>query len=266
MKNEAVTPHDHSTSSTDLAGHTVNDPSFSRAKRAFLSVLILIHLWAILAPPLAFQTQGPLGSSPSVRTMLEPVRRYGEVLYLNRGYAFFAPDPGPSHLLQIQYVDASGKRVERRYPDRDQQWPRLLYHRHFMLTEFLHDVYQPPGPPQELIQLAPVEARQWAGARARYEFLRKSYADHLQHRYASNSAPGMLRLEHRIPSFIEFIEQPLALTDDRFYGVLEDRPLEIDSDNVPREPEVIPADGVPEPESDDSSESNIQTLPRQASE
>jgi hypothetical protein len=216
--------------------------------RAAISVAVVWHLWAVIAPPLGFQTRGPLGSSPSVATFAGPVRGYGEMLYLNRGYAFFAPDPGPSHLVQASYLDANGNRVQEIFPDRKRQWPRLMYHRHFMLTEFLHEIYQPPGPPVELAKADPEAARQWATLRGRYENVRKSFTDHL-----SNLTPGgkefaIRRLEHRIPSFIEIIAEPIPLDDRRLYGVLVDRRVDVDSSGGPQtvNTEVLPTLGTPE--------------------
>ena len=110
----------------------------SKRFRLVVSSLLVLHLLAIFLPPLSFQSRGPLGQSPSVASLLWPLEGYGQFLYMNRGYAFFAPDPGPSHLMQAAITDPQGNRQEVMYPDLRQQWPRLLYHRHFMLTEYLN--------------------------------------------------------------------------------------------------------------------------------
>jgi hypothetical protein len=64
-------------------------------------------------------------------------RPYLQLLYLNHGYKYFAPEPGPSTLLAytMEFADASSR--QETIPNRDIH-PRLLYHRHFMLTEFLN--------------------------------------------------------------------------------------------------------------------------------
>ena len=145
-------------------------PTQNRWLRLSLSLLVTVHLIAVVAPPLAFQARGPLGLSPSVNTLISLVQDYSQFLYMDRGYAFFAPDPGPSHLIQVAIASESGTQesgtiesgtIEQMYPDRQAQWPRLLYHRHFMITEFLEEIYQPPGPPPELFQVDPVEAENW---------------------------------------------------------------------------------------------------------
>jgi hypothetical protein len=68
-------------------------------------------------------------------------RYYLQGLYLNHGYRFFAPQPAESTLLAWTVERANGTESQGRIPHRDIQ-PRLLYHRHFMLTEFL--TFVPP--------------------------------------------------------------------------------------------------------------------------
>ncbi len=216
--------------------------------RVAISIAVVLHLWAVILPPLGFQTRGPLGSSPSIATLASPVRGYGEMLYLNRGYAFFAPDPGPSHLVQASYIDAGGNRVEEMFPDRERHWPRLLYHRHFMLTEFLHEIYQPPGPPGDLAGVDPEAASLWAAARRRYETVRQSYTDHLNNSRTGSKDLAIRRLEHRIPSFIEIVAEPIQLDDPRMYGVLVDRPVDFGGPGEAQviDPETLPTLGAPE--------------------
>ena len=63
-------------------------------------------------------------------------RPYLELLYLNHGYKFFAPDPGrSSRLIRYELELPDGTTVEGIFPDRERYWPRLRYHRHFMLSE-----------------------------------------------------------------------------------------------------------------------------------
>lgn len=226
-------------------------PRFRPRVRFALSVLIIGHLSAVFLPPLAFQTQGPMGRSPSVETLLAPVRGYGQFLYLDRGYAFFAPDPGPSHLIQVAVRDSAGKTTEQMFPDLDRQWPRLLYHRHFMLTEFLHEIHQPPGPPEELAELDPAEAEYWAQARARFEQVHNSMIEHLEGQFPGKEV-AIRRIEHVIPNFLEYEEDPIPLDDPRLYNVLLDQPRPVDAppadqvSGVPAE-EVPPSDAVGSP-------------------
>jgi hypothetical protein len=60
-------------------------------------------------------------------------------MYVNHGYRFFSPDPGDSTLVEFQSLLEDGSRRSETIPNRGEggQWPRVFYHRHFMLTEFL---------------------------------------------------------------------------------------------------------------------------------
>ncbi|TWU34114.1 hypothetical protein Q31b_55850 [Novipirellula aureliae] len=186
-----------------------------------------MHLTAVFVPPLAFQTRGPIGSSPSIETLIAPVRRYSQFLYIDRGYAFFAPDPGPSHLIQAAMDDGENSSVadapmtERMIPDLKDQWPRLSYHRHFMLAEFLNEIYHPQGPPSSLVEQNLEEASRWQQSRARYVAVRNSIIKHLEHENPGKRV-RIRRLEHRLPSFVEMINHPIELDDPQLYRILAD--------------------------------------------
>jgi len=197
-------------------------------RRRLFSLLIAAHLLAVIVPPLAFQASGPFGLAPSIASVMRLVQPYAQFMYLDRGYAFFAPDPGPSHLIQAGLIDASGELTELVFPNLDDQWPRLLYHRHFMLAEFLNDIHQPPGPPPELIQEDPQAAQAWRDARARYEHVRASIVRHLESQYPGRSV-AIRRMEHSIPDVITFGEESIVLTDPRLYQVLLDDPAPLQS-------------------------------------
>ena len=219
-------------------------PTRKRWLRLSLSLLIAVHLIAVVLPPLAFQARGPLGLSPSIDTLIRPIEGYSQFLYMDRGYAFFAPEPGPSHLLQAAIGTETGT-VERMYPDREDQWPRLLYHRHFMITEFLEEIYQPPGPPQALVQIDPVEADYWLRRRARYEHVRQSIIDHLRHENPGREV-AVRRIEHLIPDLNDFRSDPIELTDPRLYQVLLDDPIELDAADELSAP-AAPPESIPSP-------------------
>ena len=205
----------------------------SRNVKLGLSLVIIVHLLAVVLPPLAFQTNGQLGQSSAVATAMRPLAAYAQSLYLDRGYAFFAPDPGPSHLFQAAITQPNGEIVETLFPDKEQQWPRLNYHRHFMLSEFLNEVYCPPGPPADFVRSDPEAAKEWVRLRRRYEDVRQSVVDHL--RSVNNGAPvAIRRIEHVIPNHVEFQELDVDLSDPRLYMVMSDTALD-------RPPETVPA-------------------------
>lgn len=231
-----------------------------------LSVLVLAHLTAVVAPPLAFQSRGPRGLSPSVSMLLSPLAAYGQFLYLDRGYAFFAPDPGPSHLMRVELAPGgeappeevtpetvARDRQVRLYPSLEDQWPRLLYHRHFMLAEFLNDAYQ-PALPAETARLVgeelPIEELQaWRTGRERYERIANSMRDHLRHQYGKTEI-RIDRLEHMIPDFVPYAENPTPLNDPPTYVLLEDIPITLETllGVMPQDlPQPEPSESVPAP-------------------
>ena len=120
-------------------------------------------------------------------------------------------------------------------PDLQRHWPRLLYHRHFMLAEYLQDAYRPPLPAdaESLAESEPAEYRAWRAGRSRYERIRSSIVDHLAVTHPDHEV-AIRRIEHAIPTFLDFNDDPTPLDDERFYNVLLDRPLE----ELPVSPEM----------------------------
>ncbi|MEO9935289.1 hypothetical protein [Rhodopirellula bahusiensis] len=196
-------------------------------KRIVNNFLLIGMLLTMILPPLAFQARGARGLSPSVGALLKVISPMAQWLYMDRGYAFFAPDPGPSHLV-LATSDA-GKTTQV-FPDLDEQWPRLKYHRHFMLAEFLNDSYQPALPLEvsQLIgpELSPEELQTLRLGRKRYERIADSMVRHLQS--TGKSDVEIVRLEHQIPDFVLFTQEDLSLTDERSYVELPDVPITLE--------------------------------------
>lgn len=127
--------------------------------RWLVSLLVVMHLVAVFSAPwdLAITMDGgalppdyaaqmpqqpvpppnsPVWQMPVVSQGLHQFfHHYLNLLYLNHGYEFFAPDPAGTHVIDYQVTAADGQVVEGRLPSHQQQWPRLLYHRHMMLAE-----------------------------------------------------------------------------------------------------------------------------------
>lgn len=195
----------------------------SRVGRKIVSGLIVLHLLAVLGEPLRMFTQGRQPSAPDAALVRNGLGPYIDFAYLHHGYFFFAPNPGPSHLIDITLTDEDGTARRLRLPNHRAQWPRLLYHRHFMLSEFLFQLYTPPPVPgQEQVDLA--VQRQWQRDRELFERVRASYEKHAAMRYRAKSANIQL-VEHRLPNAIEVYDQKMALNDERLYVLLPDQPI-----------------------------------------
>jgi hypothetical protein len=102
-----------------------------RGVRLAVSIVLVGYLSIVLLGPLS----NPVGSEFLTRPLARAIAPIHRTLFLGHGYRFFGPDPGPSHLVVYRFVDGDGELIEKRFPDRDEIWPRLMYHRWFMLSE-----------------------------------------------------------------------------------------------------------------------------------
>ena len=120
-------------------------------------------------------------ASPLFESAWLAARPYLDALYLNHGYHFFAPEPSFSTLVAYRTELPGGTVLDERMPNRG-IWPRLLYHRHFMLTEYLtfHD----------------------AGVQVQ---LCESYQAHLRQKYQVQEVT-LTKVEHLLPSEFHILE------------------------------------------------------------
>lgn len=215
--------------------------------RAVVSLLILVHLAAVILPPTSME------GSPLASRGWYGLRAYIEAAYLNHGYHFFAPQPGPSHLIRFELELDNGDRQDGIFPSKDNNWPRLLYHRHFMLTEFLNvlndgalreaeierqrlaanPLSNPPRPPANqqgpyyppvAEDVVPEEAAPTTTDRELLEAYCRSYADHLLKRYQARRVTIHL-VRHLIP-FPEDVRAGQRLDDPQLYRELFQKTFE----------------------------------------
>jgi hypothetical protein len=156
-------------------------------------------------------------------------------MYLDHGYFFFAPNPGPSFLVKYKVEFADGRDpVEGVFPNLEEQTPRLLYHRYFMVSTALNNSYAPPTPPPEPSP-PPVNAAQssaeqrnhqralesyrrqkdyWAHRRKQYESLHGSIVRHLESIHPGGKVT-ITRVEHRpaAPNEVREDNKPLTAPD-----------------------------------------------------
>jgi hypothetical protein len=143
-----------------LASHHPSPPAvpvgparFPWGPRLRVAGFVLVNLWLVWH--LAAITIAPWSVPPSSRLVQNSWRVIGpyvQLLFLNHGYHYFAPEPGSSTLLAYDLELSDGRHVSGRIPNREIR-PRLLYHRHFMLTEFLGSSdYYPPTIKTELVR------------------------------------------------------------------------------------------------------------------
>lgn len=200
--------------------------ALSRATRWVLSLFAILHLVAVFAEPYRFSTavENP-GPAPHAVWLRRVVGPYVDAMYLSHGYFFFAPSPGPSHLIvavqqspaaqEHNSVVAAPQRIQ--WPSRVDQWPRLRYHRYFMLSEFYNTLFAPseiPNAAEDATQLP----RDLINRRAVYVALGDSIRRHLHSKYDRDYR--LLRVEHLLPTPEDYFVDGLSLDDHRLYREL----------------------------------------------
>lgn len=108
--------------------------SLSPALKRVVSCALLLYLLVLILGPLS----NPVGSDHLTRPLAKKVDPLHRALFLGHGYRFFGPDPGPSHLVEFEITKSDGTTIRGKFPDREDlstSFPRLQYHRWFMLSE-----------------------------------------------------------------------------------------------------------------------------------
>ena len=167
------------------------------AVRVIVSALVIFHVLAVFVGPWAMQPSSELAT-----TFGRTLQPYLDALFLANGYRFFAPEPGPSHLVRYEATLADGRLVTGEFPDRRHHFPRLLYHRHFMLSEFANTLSGPQA------------------ARERAELVARGYAAHLANALDARTVRLYLR-RHYVPR-VDEVRRGMLLSDKSLY---EERPL-----------------------------------------
>ncbi len=154
--------------------------------RGIVNLWLIFHLAAIVIAPASVSP-----SSTLVNSAWDLVHPYLDLLFLNHGHHFFAPEPSESTLLAFEAEREDGSVVRGRLPDRA-VGPRLLYHRYFMLTEHMS------GAPDELRTL-------W----------HESYARHIGREFGAKSV-RLTQISHLLPT-MERIREGGRLDDPESY-------------------------------------------------
>src|SRR5262245_49379353 len=85
---------------------------WGRGAKIFVSLLLGWHLLALLVGPLSVP-RSILGEKLQV-----VFRPYLQATFLDHAYKFFAPDPGPSHLIRYDVELADGSHKKGEFPRR----------------------------------------------------------------------------------------------------------------------------------------------------
>lgn len=203
---------------------SMHTATMSRTTKIVLSVLLVFHLAAVFLPPFQFaSSNGAREGSPFASMLGAWLTPYVDAMYLDHGYFFFAPNPGPSHLLEarLQFADGRAPTVIR-LPDADAHWSRLLYHRHFMLSEQLNmDLEMVQLEPPAEIVAQPDALAMWQRARSMNQQRWRAVRDHLKSHYSASEVQ-LTRLRHRLVSPGEFVSQEMTISSPETFETLPD--------------------------------------------
>ena len=189
---------------------------WSVGRRWTVSILIALHLMAVVAAPCAT----PPPSSRLAFSIASIVEPYLSAMYLYHGYRFFAPNPGPSHLVRYEVMSSDGKTVAiaDRFPNLRNQWPRLLYHRYFMVSERVWSQANviPPPPQGFQNQQQHKEYLEYRNTEhARLNATASAIARHLQGLHGGSDVK-LYAQEHLIPPWME-VAQGLKIDASHLY-------------------------------------------------
>ena len=195
--------------------------------------LVAVHLLAVLAEPLAFFSRSEYQMGPEFFALRRFLAPYVEWMYLDHGYFFFAPNPGPNHLVAVYRGQPSAEREEKKdfdlvFPNRNEEWPRLRYHRSFMLSEFYTNSFAPTALTPEELSDPPLVER-WGMDRKFYESLQRSISRSIAQRLRKpegnpDDPMNLVRLERPLPPPEETQEPGFRLNDSRRLRVLREGP------------------------------------------
>ncbi|HTQ39474.1 MAG TPA: hypothetical protein VMJ32_10620 [Pirellulales bacterium] len=194
-------------------GKPVPKASLALHWKVLISVVLLVHMTALIAAPMA---AGPC--SELERQVARSFSWYTTLAYIDHGYRFFCPEPSAGHLVRYTLSYPNGTTKTDVFPNLKEQWPRLLYHRFFMLSEKLARLMSPDIPadaPEEVRRDAEVERKVMQPA---LDAMVRSYGMHLLETTGAK-AVTLEYVEHEIPEEEDMLRDR-PLTDPGLYKVL----------------------------------------------
>ena len=165
------------------------------------SVVIGFHIFFVFAapcaspPPASYAWNWIAGRVDGRDGLITP---YLRAFYLNHGYRFFAPNPGPSHLVRFEIDLKAGGTIKGHFPDSEESEPRLLYHRMFMVSETAFNLAEPVlgSPPRD--QMSQLEQLEFDKQKNVADNLSESISRYLLEKYDGREVRLFLQT-HEIP-------------------------------------------------------------------
>ena len=194
--------------------------TWSAAQRRVASVFLIAHLLAVFS--------GPWHAPPPASLLSEKANAlfapYQAMAFLDHGYRFFAPDPGPSHLVRYEIRRGDGTQLQGQLPDVGTNRPRLLYHRFFMITETIYNIWSRLEIPPPEVKLTDEQRRLLDATNAPTRSLLNQVARGIAQQLMRQTGGTSIRLsliEHLIP-LPDDVAAGRPLNDPELYRVLAD--------------------------------------------
>ena len=185
--------------------------ALSAGKKRWVSAFVLFHLTAIFVAPWS----SPPPASQLSQTVAGFFRPYLKTVAMDNGYRYFAPDPGPSHLVRYEITTRDGEVVRGQFPKRGELWPRLFYHRHFMLSEMVFMLTAPTKDVPPMNVLTTAQQLELERQRQISTELQQSFARHLLSRH-DGIRIRLTAVVHAIPPPSE-LQRGMKLDDPSLY-------------------------------------------------
>lgn len=225
-------PTSHSTEATEAE-------TISGRWKWLALAFIGFHLVAVFVEPFRFFSRSNVQVAPDAEFARNLIHPYSQFLFLDHGYFFFAPNPGPGHLIRIlaspdpvpsipderrttplrvvKSLDGSNSKIIQ-LPDRNTHTPRLLYHRYFMLSEFYYGMFAPPELGEELRSNSEIE-QNWKRDRGLYVELKDSLHQYGK-RVSGLDFTRVDRVERELPNAESILKDKVSISDPRWQYVL----------------------------------------------
>jgi hypothetical protein len=213
-------------------------------------IIVAMHLLCVLAEPLRFFSRSEVRTAPEFGLLARTTRPYCQWMYLNHGYFFFAPNPGPGRLIECKLGSPSDENQRAMLvPDKQKPWPRLLYHRYLMFAEFYNSRYAPKQISAEMKADKETVAR-WAADFDMYSQVQQSVLKSLKHA-TGESEIELRRIERLLPTPDVVLGEKVSINDKRFLETLpETMPIPAPAQELPslnrvdRPQETVPTNEV----------------------
>jgi hypothetical protein len=207
-----------------------NEIRLPRKWQLAIFVAVVWHLTGVFIEPFHFFSRSEVQFAADTTAIRSIWRPYTQWLYLDHGYFFFAPNPGPGHLLRViasedpipaeSTAELDPGWSVTQWPDRNRQWPRLLYHRYFMLSEFYYSRYAPVTITEDLQRDREFVDR-WKSDRRLYTTIQDSVVLYAKQK-TGKPFVKLERLERELPSPVQVHQERLRLSEPRFLRALSE--------------------------------------------